>query len=370
MESAEAQSYWAGQLSELTRTRLPREQMVSESGQQPRLLDHEVRLGGELSDGLRKLAREVGVPLKSVLLAAHLRVLSVFSGQRDVLTGLVSNGRAEETDGERVLGLFLNTVPFRVALPGGSWRELLQETFRAEQRLLPYRRYPLAELQRLAGGGEPLFETAFNFTHFHVYEKLAGVQNVEVLGVNNYALSNFLLTANFSQMLAPPDVQLLLTCNAAILSEAQIEALGDCYVRCLAAMVNKPSEAYGWQSLLSEAEQHQVLVEWNETEHEYPRDLSVAELFERQVQQTPEANALWFAGAELSYAELNRRANQLGHYLQRLGAGPEVRIGIVLERSLELVVAVLGVLKREQPMCRWSRSNQRRDYSRCWRMQA
>jgi microcystin synthetase protein McyA len=105
LASAAAQSYWQGQLSELTRTRLPREQQETEAVQ-PRLLDREVRLGGEVSAGLRKLARSAGVPLKSVLLAAHLRVLSVFSGQRDVLTGLVSNGRVEETDGERVLGCF------------------------------------------------------------------------------------------------------------------------------------------------------------------------------------------------------------------------------------------------------------------------
>src|SRR6185369_13281639 len=98
-------------------------------------------------------------------------------------------------------------------------------------------------------------------------------------------------------------------------------------------------------ALMSEAERRQVLVEWNETKHEYPGRTSVVELFEQQVERTPEASALWFAGQELSYAELDGRANQLGHYLQRLGAGPEEKIGIVLERSLELVVAVLGVLK-------------------------
>src|ERR1051326_7523699 len=341
LESTEAQSYWAGQLSELTRTRLTREQ---HKAQPPRLLDHEVRLGGELSAGLRKLARSAGVPLKSVLLAAHLRVLSIFSGQRDVLTGLVSNGRAEETDGERVLGLFLNTVPFRLELEGGSWRELLRQTFRAEQALLPYRRYPLVELQRMAGGGEPLFETAFNFTHFHVYEKLSDVKNVEVLGVNNYALSNFLLTANFSQVLSPPHVQLQLTCNAAVLFRSQIAALAECYERCLATMVNEPEAEYSRHCLLAAAEQQQLLVEWNETQHEHPRE-GVVELFERQVERTPAASALWFAGSEMSYAELDCRANQLGHYLQRLGVGPEVLVGVMLERSFELVTAVLGVLK-------------------------
>jgi amino acid adenylation domain-containing protein len=93
------------------------------------------------------------------------------------------------------------------------------------------------------------------------------------------------------------------------------------------------------------AEHHRLLVEWNDTTAEYPVDRCIHELFEAQVQRTPEATALTHAGAHLSYRELEHRANQLGRYLQSLGVGPEVRVGICMERSLEMVVGLLGILK-------------------------
>src|ERR1051326_1510225 len=112
----------------------------------------------------------------------------------------------------------------------------------------------------------------------------------------------------------------------------------------LESLTAQPEQRTSELALMSESERRQLLVECNETKHEYPRE-SVVELFEWQVERTPETSALWFAGRELSYVELDQRANQLGHYLQRLGAGPEVLVGVMLERSFELVVAVLGVLK-------------------------
>jgi len=104
-------------------------------------------------------------------------------------------------------------------------------------------------------------------------------------------------------------------------------------------------ESYPSSPLLTDAEQHQVLVEWNDTRLDYPKEVCIHELFETQVEQTPEAIAVVFEDEQLTYDELNCRANQLAHYLQKLGAGPEVLVGICLERSLEMIVGVLGILK-------------------------
>ena len=112
----------------------------------------------------------------------------------------------------------------------------------------------------------------------------------------------------------------------------------------LEKMVSEPEVRIGEVSLLSGEEREQVLVEWNRTEAAY-REECVHELFEEQAGRTPEGRAVEHEGEGLSYAELNRRANQLAHYLQRLGVGPEVRVGICMERSLEMVVSVLAVLK-------------------------
>src|SRR6185369_8963715 len=138
---------------------------------------------------------------------------------------------------------------------------------------------------------------------------------------------------------------LWLTYNAELFDESTVRRILGHFQNVFESLVSEPEQRLSELALTSDAERHQMLVEWNETEHEYPREQSVVELFERQVERTPEASALWFSEAELSYAELDRRANQLAHYLQRLGAGPEAKVGIVLERSLELVAAVLGVLK-------------------------
>ena len=136
--------------------------------------------------------------LKVLLLAAHVKVMSVLSGQRDVLTGLVWNGRLEEEDGDRVLGLYLNSVPLRVKLRDGSWRELVDQIQRQEQELVEHRRYPLAKIQEVLGYGE-LFSTLFNYVQFHVYEKLAeaGV----VVGLDAFEQTNFALVTTFSQSL-------------------------------------------------------------------------------------------------------------------------------------------------------------------------
>ncbi|HDN27235.1 MAG TPA: non-ribosomal peptide synthetase, partial [Thioploca sp.] len=96
---------------------------------------------------------------------------------------------------------------------------------------------------------------------------------------------------------------------------------------------------------LTESQQHQILVEWNTTKADFPRDKCLHQLFEAQVERTPEAVAVVFEDSRLTYQELNQRANQLAHYLKKLGVGPEVLVGIYIERSLEMVVGLLGILK-------------------------
>ncbi|HEX2268829.1 MAG TPA: condensation domain-containing protein, partial [Pyrinomonadaceae bacterium] len=148
LECEEARQYWMTMLSEAPHSRLPR---LGPSAGPSRVAGHHVEISPELSFQLKELARTAGVPLKSVLLAAHLRVLNVLTGSNEVLTGIVSHGRSETADGERVLGLFLNTLPFRRRLAGGAWLELVQETFAAERELLPFRRYPMARMQQELG---------------------------------------------------------------------------------------------------------------------------------------------------------------------------------------------------------------------------
>jgi non-ribosomal peptide synthetase component F len=125
----------------------------------------------------------------------------------------------------------------------------------------------------------------------------------------------------------------------------QVEAMGGYYARTLEAIARESSERYELRSLLSEREQRQLLIEWNDTRADYPSDRCIHQLFEAQVERTPDAIAVVFEDQKLTYRELNKRANQVAHYLQKLGVKPEVLVGICTERSLSMVVGILGILK-------------------------
>ncbi|MEG4588311.1 amino acid adenylation domain-containing protein [Microcoleus sp. MOSTC5] len=342
--SEEHQRFWKEKLSDCTIAVLPRWQKFPREARIRQICTHNVAIPPEISEGLKQLANSAGVPIKSVLLAAHLRVLSLLSGQSDVLTGFVANGRPEETDGERICGLFLNTLPFRLQLSGGTWIDLVQQVFEAERELLPYRRYPLAEIQRTLGG-QPLFETAFNYVNIHVYQGLQTLKNLEVLGGKFLLETNFPLFVEFSLDALSAKVQLSLEYDSAELCGEQVEAMGGYYAQTLEAIARESSERYELRSVLSEREQRQLLIKWNDTQADYPKNSSIHELFAAQTERTPDAVAAICENEQLTYRELNAKANQIAHYLQSLGVKPEVLVGICLERSLSVLVAILGILK-------------------------
>jgi amino acid adenylation domain-containing protein len=344
LDSEEGRDFWMRKLDGGAATKLPRYDDETQEAASEQLHKVEIPLSTEISDGLKRLAHELAVPLKSVLLAAHLRVLSVLGGERDVQTGVVSHGRAEDLDGERVLGLFLNTLPFRQYLCGGTWAELARLTFETERELLPFRRYPLARMQKELGG-QSLFETAFNFTHFHVYQSLQEIKEVEVLGGGTFARTNFVLTSEFSLDLYSSEVKLHLNGDAGRLSVEQLEAIGRYYRRALEAMALDPSGRYDFASLLPGAERQKLLVEFNATARDYPLQSCIHTLFEEQAARTPDAIALIFEDQQLTYQQLNERSNQLAHYLLKQGVSTETLVGILCERSLEMIVALLATLK-------------------------
>jgi amino acid adenylation domain-containing protein len=347
IQSEECQQYWSQKLSDATAMKLPRwpNQFRSHTEQPSR--KRMFLLSEDLIDGLNRLARVASVPLKSVLLAAHLKVMGLLSGQTDVMTGLVCNGRPEEVDGEQVRGLFLNTLPFRINLASGSWMELVRATFAAEVEMLPYRRYPLAALQE-KWGSEPLFETAYSFLHFHSVQELFTGDDFEYLtyGDRDLSVTNFAFTTVF--MVNPAErsrFSLVLDHDPAVVTEQQFEAIHRYLEKVLESMVADPNAPHNNQSFLSDKEQSQLLVEWNATAADYPRDTTAQQLFESQVEKTPHAVALVVQDESLTYSELNRRANQLAHYLQSRGAGPDVLLGICLERSMDMIVAILATVK-------------------------
>ncbi|BAZ50352.1 amino acid adenylation [Nostoc sp. NIES-4103] len=344
LKSEECRNYWTQKLQDCITMQLPHWDCKSPSSANPKIGVLNVLISSELSDKLKQLAKIAQVPVKHVLLAAHIRVMSLLSGETDVLTGLESNGRLETEDGEQTLGIHLNTVPLRLQLHGGTWIDLVQQTFQAESELLPYRRYPYAELKKL-NRGEQLFETVFNYTHFHIFQNLQSLTGLEIVGAQGFGETHFALRVEFNREPFSDNIQLDLECDLTKINQVQLEAIGGYYFETLTAMSQQPSERYESQCLLPVNEQHQLLIEWNDTSREYPESLLIHQWFVNQALQTPDATALVFGDRQLTYQELNERSHQLAHYLQSLGVSCDVPVGLYLERSIETIVGILGILK-------------------------
>ncbi|AKT41227.1 non-ribosomal peptide synthetase [Chondromyces crocatus] len=353
-QRAEDRQHWQQQLADMTLLSLPRWPSTA------RVKDASagmasVSIPDAVCEGLRDLARAAGVPLKSALLAAHMRVLAGLANQDDSQTGLVTNGRVEDEGGERVLGLFLNTVPFRLPIRDVSWSTLARQAFEAECALLPFRRYPLSEIQKLSGG-ERVFETGFNFVHFHALTATAAIEGLELVGVKVFERHNYLLAVIFSLDPLTGKLTVNLVHDTAEIPPAQVAQIAAHYQRTLAAMASAPEASCLSFSPLSAKERAEILARFGRAD----RGAAVVagerlahELFEAQAARTPDATAVVAIGGQgseagtsevLSYRELQARARKLARHLRALGVVPGARVGVFLPRSSDLVVAFLGIL--------------------------
>ncbi|MGB8507589.1 MAG: amino acid adenylation domain-containing protein, partial [Pyrinomonadaceae bacterium] len=343
--SEASQRHWQQVLDEWEPTLIPRWTLATGEGDAPHYGTKQMPVSPEVFDGLNRLTRQLGVSLKSTLMAAHLYVLSRVTGQANVSTGIVSHGRPEKLDSERVLGLFLNTVPFRLRLTGGSWLDLVRVIFASEREMLPYRHYPMSALQAKSGLTMPLFETSFNYVHFHVYEGLEGNDKLQVLDASSVTETNYTFAVNFVMGVSGDQLTQSLAYDLSELRAEQLELIERYYVRTLEAMALDPEGRYELHDMLSAAERQQLLIEWNDTQSVRGPAECVHRLIEAQARLTPEAVALVSADEHLSYRELERRANRMAHHLRTLGVGPEVIVGVCLESSPDLIVALLAILK-------------------------
>lgn len=344
LASEECRNYWAGKMRDPDFQRLPRWPDAYRTGGTEQVRGPEVLLPSDLLEDLKNLAHTAGVPLKSVLQAAHYRVMSFLLGKSDVISGTVANGRPEQIDGERMIGLLLNVVPLRMRLSGGTWLDLVRRTFEAERELLPYRRYPVAELVRIAGG-QPLFESAFDFVHFHVYRNLDCYKEMGFHQSLYFEANSFTFFTTFMLDVSCTHLQFHIDFDPGELCPEQIRRISGYYENVLRAMAMEPGSHYELFSPLPSEERKQILVEWNASALDYPRTKCLHELVEDQALRTPNEVAVLCGEQSLTYAQLDDRANRLASRLRAMGVGPEVPVGLFVERSARMPVAMLGILK-------------------------
>jgi microcystin synthetase protein McyA len=258
LESEECQKFWAEKLKDCTMTKLPRWHSSVRPAAGSRVRRIEVPISSETSDILKQFARSIAVPLKSVCLAVHIKVLSLITDETDILTGVPIHGRPEEVDGVAVRGLFLNTLPFRIKLSECSWKELVQQVFATERELMPYRRYPLAAMHK-NWAENPLFETFFSLVHFHHLESMFGEKNNLRIqsGVKRIDSTHYALLSAYNMFPPNFDLRLHLQYDINQLCEEQVIAYVACYAKAISAIAQNPLNSHtdlNAASMLSESD--------------------------------------------------------------------------------------------------------------------
>ncbi|HEX8472817.1 MAG TPA: non-ribosomal peptide synthase/polyketide synthase [Pyrinomonadaceae bacterium] len=312
-----------------------------------------------LADAARDLSRREGVTLFMTMLSIFETLFQRYTGQEDFCVGTaVANRRCLEIEG--LLGMLVNTLPLRVDLSGNPpFRELLARVRKVCLEAYAHQDLPFEKLiEELQPERDmrymPFMQVMVAFLDTPMGEmELPGVSMSLMEAHNRSAKFDlnvvFILPAEQHVGVVPHDgdndIRVLFEYNTDIFEEETIKRLMGHFRRLLEAVVVDAGQRIEELPMLTPDEEQQLLVVWNETDAEYPLDNCVHQLFEAQAMNRPEGVAVVFEDGQLSYGELNARANQLAHHLQTLGVGPEVRVGICVERSLDVAVALLGVHK-------------------------
>ena len=304
------------------------------------------KLSQALNERLRAQARRLGVSLASLCHLAWAQVLSrVSGGQEKVVFGTVLFGRMQAGDGaDQAMGLFINTLPLRIDLDHTGVEESVRITHNRLADLLVHEHASLATAQRCSGlpAGTPLFSALLNYRHNAMPTGKANtLSGIEFLGGQertNYPLT--LSVEDYGQALGLT-VELMQPLDPNRVCGYMEEAL----TSLVEALEHTPLKAVRELNILPSEERQLLLHTWNETQADYPADQCIHQLFEEQVERTPEAIALVYEKQTLTYAELNARANKLAHELIKLGVEPDARVAICVERSPAMVVGLLAILK-------------------------
>ncbi|MFL5348129.1 MAG: amino acid adenylation domain-containing protein, partial [Hyalangium sp.] len=350
-EVLEAQLSWwrehlagAAQVLELPTDR-PRPAVRSHRG-----ATRSVMLPASLSDRVRELARAEGVTPFMLLLAAFQVLLQRYSGQDDFVVGTdVANRHHAEL--ESLIGFFVNQLALRANLGGDpTFRELLGRTRDSVLGGQAHQDLPFEELVRALNPERslrhaPLFQVKL------MYQTTPHGGGMELPGLTLRALETAQEAAvaklDITLVIGQTPRGLSCVCEYAtdLFDADTIGRMLEHFHVLLEALTTEPGRRLSSLPLLTQAERHQLLVEWNATRADFPRDVRAQHLFEAQARRTPDAIAVRMGEVSLTYRQLDTRANQLAWHLRSLGVGPDVRVGLCVERSPELVVAILGVLK-------------------------
>jgi len=347
-DSASAEHFWRETLAGFSSpTPLPGQKVQAltpaETGEFEEL---QLQLPAEIVTRLRAIAQQHRLTLNTLVQGSWAMILNRYSSETDVVFGATTSGRPATMPGvESMIGLFLNTLPLRVSVeneqPLLGWLHSLQDS------QLELRQHEYASLVEIQGWsdvprGTPMFESLLAFENYPEMETMwTNTDSIEIREVDGFDRTNFPLTVNVAVFDA---MHMRIAYDDRMFERDTINSVAEHFMTLLSTIADNPDRTLGELSMITDAETG-LLEQWNQTDRDYPAGITLVDLFEQQVAATPDAVALVFEETRLTYAELNRQANQLAHCLRDRGIGPDSAVGVCMERSVELVVALYGIIK-------------------------
>ena len=307
----------------------------------------ELRIAPEITARLKELAQGEESTLFMILMAAWQVLLMRYTGQEDIAVGTPVAGRMQ-AETEALIGFFINMLVLRTDLTGApSFRQLTRRVREVALAAYAHQDVPFEKLVEELNPERdlrhtPLFQTVMVFQN--TPEETAKMRDVQLATLNaEDGMAKFDLMLNLMERSGRMWGQIQY--RTGLFEAATIERFASHFVQLLDSIAANPDERIDRLPLLSAAERQQQLVEWNDTTKEFANEAHLHELFEAQVRRTPNAVALSYEDTSLTYLELNERSNQLAHHLCSLGVGPDSPVALCLERGIEMIVGILGVLK-------------------------
>ncbi|MBK8549759.1 MAG: non-ribosomal peptide synthase/polyketide synthase [Ignavibacteria bacterium] len=302
-------------------------------------LDNETKVKAE------QFAQRHRLTLNTVMQGVWSYLLHQYTGSNDIVYGIAVSGRPDNLPGiEKRVGMYVNTLPFHSTIQKDreivQWLKELQSN---QISSVQYQYTPLNNIQRWTGVSGDLFDSLLVFENYPVNEMIKSKQ--WSLRVENFMVeeqTNFPLTIMIE---SSEEINVRFSYNSEILKNEYVKKIREHFNNVLIQITSDEVSSAGEINLLSKSEEHQLLVEFNNTAAEYPKNISITDLFEEQAEKTPDRIALVFDDKNLTYKELNEKANQLAHYLKSKGVTAETPVPICMERGMEMIIGIIGILK-------------------------
>ncbi|WP_026579340.1 bacitracin non-ribosomal peptide synthetase BacC [Bacillus sp. SB47] len=345
-DKEEAQSYWESYLSGYDqKNSLPKLRTPSETGFKRR--EKTIECSKELTNRLIKLANQNHVTINTVLQSIWGVILAKYNNSEDVVFGTVVSGRDAEVEGiETMVGVFINTIPTRIRLGKDKlFKDVLRQTQADALESSRYNYMNLAEVQALSELKNDLIDHVMVFENYAVDQKAFEEKNdvgFEMVNVSGEEQTNY----HFSISAALDDqLKLLFIYDENVYDDTIIETLEKHIITVAEQVAEDEAQTLQDINLVSKEEQQRILDTFNDTKTDYPKDKPLHELFEEQAMKTPDQTALVFGAQRMTYRELNEKANQTARLLREKGIGRGSIAAIIADRSFEMIIGIIGILK-------------------------